>query len=322
MFTTKQCCAPIQNNGRCTNLTKDANKVLCEKHYPQGAKLYKRYKTFCDKADKLDVDEVKTFPTIKEKISFLNKCYCSYITAYNARMKHRNKFIVPDCRDYGHDEQFRIIKRKIDACEKELEKLYTKKDLPIKETTLFVVEVEEPIEEVSTFVEKVKSFRQQRKDDEKETNKVIAEYMKQNGAYLKSKKIIIDLCYYYLYSYLTEDKKFACYHMCCMIDSLVILLGAIIKPEQKNFSDCKSHKYFMGFIDVNSYVHLRDLFEHFDLENIGTFAQTITSCRVKVDHMFEQLKEVWKRTTFNPLISTLHFRTNGTQCVFEIVQLC
>lgn len=323
MFTTKQCCAPIQNNGRCTNLTKDANKVLCEMHYPKGAKLYKRYKTFCAIADTFDVAEVHTLSTTKEKISFLNKCYCSYITAYNGRMEHRTKFIVPDCRDFGHDEQFRIIKRKIDICEKELEELYIKITIPVKEIIISLTEVEESFEEVKdvTFIDKIKSFKQQRREDEEETNKVIAKYMKQNSAYLKRRKTIIDLCFGYLSCFFTKDKKFPCYHMCCMIDSLIILVTAIINPNHKDVSDCKVNKYFMGCINVNSYVYIVDLFDHFNLQNITTFAQTITSCGNQLKHTLKQLQKVWEATTFNPLISTLLFKTNGLDCTFEIIQM-
>src|SRR5579883_882606 len=123
MVNTRQCCSPIGNGFRCPNITVDENKMHCFQHLDIGLRLYRKYKKVCNFADSLDLDKVHSLPSLADKVTFLHKCYVAYIAAWEARMEHRNKCVVPECRDWGHELQFILIKQKIDTSESLLEEI-------------------------------------------------------------------------------------------------------------------------------------------------------------------------------------------------------
>lgn len=213
-------------------------------------------------ADRFIIDDVDSISSVKEKITFLNRCYASYIAAYGARFEHRDRCVVPDCRDWGHDQQFIIIQNKIDKCELRLEKLYDEIILHQQKDFDLLVEEEnnttyDAKEEDLSFMDNVKSFKQKRSDDTKETNKIIANYIKENRVILKRKKEMIDFCYAALLKFVKSD-KLVYHHMMCM---MMIILKVYYGTKGKDFCDYDNTESFvLSSKAINAYTNMRDFF--------------------------------------------------------------
>ena len=218
-----QCWAPTSDGTRCLNSTVDDRKMHCKNHLI-GIKFYDRYKKLCKIANNLNIESISSISSTKEKIAFLNKCYNSYIRAYEARMKHNTNFVVPECSDWGHKRQFVILKNKINTCELKLEALY-KEFLLSKKDIIKVDLVQDDLEvEEVHIIEKIKTFTKKRSDDEKEINKVLKEYIKKNKEVLKAKKDIINRINNIFLVYIPKDSEYTYLQMVCMFNVLVELM--------------------------------------------------------------------------------------------------
>jgi hypothetical protein len=208
MCQIKQCCAPIVVNKRCPNETyKSFNH--CLDHCEKANKLYKYYKQVCEVAYKLDIN--KKIEDLKQKITYLNDCYLWFVRAYDARMKHRNYAYVPECYDSGHNLQFKIIQDKIDICNSKLYVAY--KSYAVKTKTPIQAEINitenninncDKDDEIEKIMQGMHDFKKRQKEDTRETQRVLQEYMKENkietekksklvSLYVKAIKPIVDL---------------------------------------------------------------------------------------------------------------------------------
>jgi hypothetical protein len=78
------CCAVV-DTGRC--------------HNPKAVELYLKYKTLCNRLDKLEVENLDICDNLKRAI----KCYSLLEQAFKASLKHRRYAFVPECYDEGHN---------------------------------------------------------------------------------------------------------------------------------------------------------------------------------------------------------------------------
>ena len=323
MFKNRQCCAPTKKNTRCTNYSIDGVKIHCPIHHNGGLKLYDRYKKACGIADSFDVEESIKITSTREQIVFLNKCYCAYIHAYEARMEHRNKYVVFECRDYGHDKQFVIIRNKT-KLEEIYDKLIThqKKEITVEVDT-YPQEVEHEEVKDLTFIDKVKDFKQKRVDDEKETNRVIMSYIQENSKLLKDKKNIIGECYSILLKFVTEDSKFLYHHMMAMF---IVIIGAqeYMGNEKGKYSPDKvlkasySSTFTLSSKDINMYSDMKEFFneQHFDF--ILFLGRALASFGGIMDVFLTDIKTAWQETNFDPMLSTFKYKITPVRFDFYI----
>ena len=158
-------------------------------------KLYLNYKALCRVA--YDLDILKPIKQRKKKVAYLRKCREHLVKAYNARMEHHNYAFALECRDFGHELQFKIIQKKIDKCDEELQQL-----LPAETSLVDEVEDEyesedekgdEEEEEKEEKKEKIETQKRKKKsargkchtkhDDER----AILEYAKENRALMEKR---------------------------------------------------------------------------------------------------------------------------------------
>jgi hypothetical protein len=302
-----QCYAPF-NNKRCTNSTKD-NKIHCPIHIKEGVKLYNKYKKICLIADTFNLNDVENMSSIKDKVTFLNKAYNIFISAYEARLKHRNRCITPECRDYGHDKQFILLQQKINTCEVQLECLYS---VPPREIESNKVEEKEKLNPV--ILEQVVSFQKKRRNDDIETNRIIAAYIKENGEILKRRNKLIDICYEDLLKFTTGN--FIYEQMISMLTMVTVLQLA---KERKRYN--KSYYTFnLNTPVIHSYTNIKDLFKD---QDIGV---TFSICRGLLDYpdivcdMFEVIFNVWKEGNFNPKTCNFKYRIVDDILSFSVVK--
>ena len=111
-----QCCAVVQNNKRCSNLSINPHMNHCSIHHDNAVKLYTQYKQICEVAYNLDIN--KSINNMNDQIKHLMNCYVWLNKAFYARLKHRKYAFVPECYDKGHNIQFEMINEKLDVCEK------------------------------------------------------------------------------------------------------------------------------------------------------------------------------------------------------------
>jgi hypothetical protein len=291
MSLITQCSAPVRST-RCPNPAIDEDKMQCIDHYPKAIKLYIEYKKLCDIADTFDIEEVEEMKTTREKVSFLHECYVSYMKAYNARMKHRNYAIVPECEDYGHDLQFLFLKDKMLRCEEKLEKIYYQITLD-REINLEEVSREENSsetkeeEESSTFIETVNTFKERRLQDEKETNRAIEDYIKDNKQILRTKQKYINIIHDKLLSFIPRKSKYIYWTMMLMV---TILKQVLVKHNNlrkkklypynnmKNIQTYQKGDVFEMLSDkINIYTSLKDALRDVYLPEIITMKDFLES---------------------------------------------
>jgi hypothetical protein len=307
-----QCYAPF-NNKRCTNSTKD-NKIHCPLHIKEGVKLYSRYKKICCIAESYDLESIEDMSSIQEKVTFLNKAYNIFISAYEARLKHRQRCISPECRDYGHDQQFILLQQKINICEQRLEYLYT---LPIIEVE--ATEVEES-KENNIFVldpvilQQVTTFRQKRKEDERETNKIIAAYIKENGKILKHKNKMIDICYKDILIFTTGNYVYE--HMICMLTMVTVLQIAKERGRYNNYYSI----FNVNTPVIRSYTNIKDLFKDQHTGAIVSLCTGLVNYTEEVLYIFQIIASVWRQGNFNPKSCKFKYRFNEEGLTFSVVQ--
>jgi hypothetical protein len=355
-----QCCAPTVNNARCLNSTIRPEAMHCEIHYTEGVKSYTSYKALCKLADDFNITKVDEISSIYAKIRFLHKCYKACIVAYNSRMEYRNRFVVPECRDYGHNKQFIIIKERIKQCETLLQRLnielatqkektitiklpsISSKDKPedslssTKDKPLSEEDKESSLSEekespsfAESVMEEIKSFQQKRKDDEQETNKIIATYIKENRKLLNEKRNIVDLYCQHLNQFISKEKKFVYLQMLCMISTITEFGKGMhytakkLNPQGKDARFHNDIKYIvLSSKNINRYSNIRDYLMDRQLENIKVLiCLTIGDCKIAVNSILFRLTDVWNETTFDPTRSIFRLIIAGGRFNFDIVDI-
>jgi hypothetical protein len=160
----------------------------------------------------LNIDKEAEYQNINDRIDHLNMCYDWYINAYEARLKHRNYAFVPECYDFGHNLQFTIIQEKINLCEDKLFAIKQKHE-ESRDHLLDSKSDENRVSEnadhqydahIKKAMKYVNTFKKKRLADEKETDQLIRQYIKENEVSLKYKQRIIDLCANFLKSFTDE----------------------------------------------------------------------------------------------------------------------
>ncbi|AYV83897.1 MAG: hypothetical protein Hyperionvirus13_40 [Hyperionvirus sp.] len=194
MCDRRQCCAPHveEKDKRCPNETNMRSSHHCDDHFGKAIQLYKKYKLLSDKVYNMDPE--REFRDRGKKIQYLNRCIDLYRKAYEARMIHRNFAFVPECFDYGHNLQFKIIQGKIDVCEEKLEEIY-REDVMGDEIVDAISGEEEDGEEVEIhkIIGKVRKFKRERMRDELETERLLAVYIEENRVSGIAKKRVANL---------------------------------------------------------------------------------------------------------------------------------
>lgn len=306
-----QCHAPHKES-RCTNATLEG-RIHCSIHDKIAYPLYSRYKKICFKASKFNLEEVKGIIGSKNKVIFLNKCYNVFIQAYEARLLHRNKCIAPECRDYGHNQQFLILKNKIRNCEEYLENIYENKvDATSCENS---AEIEDIIEEKldPTPIEQVKTFKKKRQNDEAETNKTIAAYIKENAKILKYKNILIDSCYKNMFQFTCG--KYVYEHMICMITVITELQLSQIRGRYKNYPLV----FDLNSKIVKSYTDVRNMFKDQCVGFILSISQSFLDNTSLVLSLLLDLACFWEEKEFDPNKCIFEYQLTDTGLRFSIV---
>lgn len=207
----KQCYSLSQlgSNERCPNKTFGHSKH-CTDHYQGALKLYLHYKNLCTRTDKLNID--KEFKMKRKQIAHLKHCQELLIEAYNARLKHRNYAFAPECYDFGHNLQFKIIQDKIDKCNEKIIKLYNENNennLKVRaDRNLYETIYLDDIDNVDNvdnidgeskdesqndkddkeILRSIRRFNIQKKKDEMETNKIISMFVEANKHRFEDRK--------------------------------------------------------------------------------------------------------------------------------------
>jgi hypothetical protein len=217
----RQCCAPSKGNERCTNTIVCGSRFHCETHSGPARKLYREYKVACASADKCDLTWAFAAGETAKEITHFNECYKAFIKAYNGRMAHRKYGFCSETWDEGHQTQFRLLKTRIELCEKRLDELYVRqkrefqaKELERKQVIAPTNEEEETSSDESKVDSKssaascrasfrnVQKFRRQRAADNAEVDRVLQKYIKQNETLISERKKVFDLAYNVLHSFI------------------------------------------------------------------------------------------------------------------------
>lgn len=295
---SKQCYAPMPDNTRCKNNTIDSKSVHCEAHRKRSAKLHNNYKSACEKAKKIDLNDVDLIDTLSEKVKFLMKSYAVFRLAYKLRMEFKIKYITPGYSDSGHEHQFITIKKKIDICEERLLNLYQEISLPGKEVKI-EPEQEQEKEENPDFIEEVKIFKKKRSDDEAKLNKDILIYLKENKQYLKEKKEAIDFIVSFLERFKTPDNKHINSHMIVMVSLINIVNNynyRLIKGEYPYFT--MKELPLAGFKPINIELNERDPVFMFNIRDTIKRAENI------ITQILKNLRITWEKKVFDPEVSS------------------
>jgi hypothetical protein len=340
-----RCCAPTPNKTRCSNATVRPEAMHCSVHYKDGLKSYTQYKELCKVADRYSITEANDISSLNGKIRFLNICYKVYIAAYNARLEYRNAFVVCECYDYGHDKQFTLLNEKMDTCEILLTQLHDEikasstqekeKKFSSTSSTKEEVEdsspkeVEEVEEKVEITIEAVKSFREKRLKDERETKKIIAAYIKENKKLLKQKRNLVEvICSKYRQIALFEGNKFI-YEELVAIVIITAEFHRVMKYEDEKLrlltkaspSCDKTIGFSLGCSAITRFSDIRDFLMDRDIN----FILLLLAIPAQYPDLFTgiifKFLEVWEKTTFSPTTSILKIKIRKTDFDFAILDL-
>ena len=306
MLLIKQCSA-LRMKIRCPNPTMDDDKMQCEDHYPKAIKLYIKYKKLCETADTFDIEEVEEIKLFSQKIAFLHECYISYMKAYNARMKHRNYAIAPECEDYGHDLQFSILKEKMVRCEEKLEKLYYKIALDKEINSSEQSEEdnnETKEEEPSILMETIDKFKERRLQDEKETVMAIEDYIKENKQILKTTNKYINIIYDRLMRFIPKKSKYVYQIMMTMVYLMIKIVYKNSNLKKKklypynNIKNIQAYQEVDGFKisdgKMHTYTSLKDVLKDAYSPQIITMKEFLESMDEWSIEIFNKIVETWQ----------------------------
>jgi hypothetical protein len=301
MCDVRQCCAPTQINSniRCINQTTNTSEHHCAEHYTYAIELYKKYKHICNVAYKLY--PTKEIKNIDKRIEYLNYCHDWFVTAYNARLEHRNYAFVPECFDSGHNFQFEIIQDKINICNTLLYDIYNN----MKQDNSKDNNLESDNKTIDIIIEKVKKFKKKQKQDDRETQQLIDSYMKENEELFKQKAKIVNLCYnamtkilsvkYNLSQNVSENIPFAVYiglyHLTRQVYHMGYLEGTY-KPIKCTICDCGGYigecarlgcNCVNGFSDIKKYLNTTAMY------NIKKTYELLITYSSKLDHLIDDI---------------------------------
>jgi len=314
MSTTEQCRAPGSNGKRCKNLVIDNNKLHCSQHYTKAVKLYNDYKKICKSAEGYDMDNVKTLPSVSEKIKYLNKCYYIYTQIYDARMKHRDYAFIPEFYDYGHYLQFEIINKNINECEIHLQDLYTQfteenkeqKDITMKEDN----KKDKNEDNIEVIIKKVNIFKKKRIKDKKETERLIKKYTDENKEIEIQKIEAIDYCYNILIDLLPINKNFEYHQLVCIVNYLLSLESmGYFDNRFKLLKNRTKYEQFMylplDYPDIDKYPDIKQYLAAKPVMYIFDLTMSLIMNGKKFKEILKNFLPFWKNFTLDLLQSMI-----------------
>lgn len=212
-----QCCAYGTNNKRCTNLIGHGTDH-CNLHRSKATNLYMKYKKLSDEVDRTNMN--KKFDNNKNHIEYLMKYYILLNNTYDARSKHRNYAYVPSCSDEGHNFQFIRLTKLIEECELLLNTLYSKEDIHnenivVKEKKLMLnsQEIIIPVDDKRKILsQRIKAYREFRKQKEAETDFWINKYIEENKLLLQKRGLLVENLYKLINELYDEHNVLSHYH--------------------------------------------------------------------------------------------------------------
>ncbi len=195
-----RCHAPNCEGFQCEFEIAKEHKFHCSVHVHKAHKLYEEYKKICKLSDVYNVEDATTMQNIHEKLSFLKRCYFINSRAYHARLKHRKYAFVPKLVDKGHSYQFTKLMIRIERCEELLRSIY---DKICSTSSVIVAHQKDEVEssqqceqnlinnEITDVYQKVQTFKAQRVQEDKETQRLLAQYANENVPLVLQKQEII-----------------------------------------------------------------------------------------------------------------------------------
>ena len=212
----KKCTAVTEYNKRCNKTVVNCS-YHCKEHYEIAKNLYIKYKKICNEAYKLNLD--RNIKDTSQQWNYLMKCYSTFKKAYDARSDHRKYAFVKECHDYGHNLQFKILRKKMELCERKLYEINSKTGNSIKPVYNFnnmivyknIYAEEKKEEDVVECNKKQqtrksnnnnninknkiasKRKREHRQRKEKQSDEIIEKYIREKEEAIRIKNMIIDL---------------------------------------------------------------------------------------------------------------------------------
>ena len=302
MFGVNQCYAPIKGNKRCDNIIAKTSSIHCEQHRKESSKLYSKYKAFSEKAKTLSLDEVDSFSSYKEKVNYLMKCYSIFRETYNLRMEFKTRYITPGYSDDGHEHQFALNKNKMEQCEERLEKLYEeilKRKEVIMEVEIKTSYTKDDVDE--NFIEEIRSFKKKKKEDEKETNVAIANYIKENKDLLKDKRRKVDEIEKYFSAYRTRVSKY--FNNFVMASLFLICFNLDCKDRVRNGRGLPP---LTRVFKLSTKTDLCPLLMNFHPSYLEVIHYSVVEYTKLNDITLDLLVEVWKSKDFRPETHSLY----------------
>jgi hypothetical protein len=301
----KQCYAPTIGGNRCLREALEEKKH-CVLHDEKSHRLYKRYKKICKVAKKIDIQHVNSIQGIQDKIMFLNKCYATFKSAYEGRMEHRMYAIHKSLHDYGHDAQFKIILTEMDICEDKLVELHSRnterkiihenksedkfenESGNAHENKVEIPDDSEDSKKNSSLIEKITQFKQQRREEQEETNRIIEQYIKENNEVLELKPSLIECISECLLPFAILGGNLLYIHMRCMLS--VIGIFFMLKSTHSH-----SHrKLILLYTDMGSNAsNIEEFLDEADAHTIAIIVDQISTFKSELHKILSDLLSVW-----------------------------
>ena len=327
-------------------ITRCPNEIMkgyhCESHFAKANELYKKYKKTCNTAYKLHPEKINTneVSSIQDSIQYLFKCHVWYVNAYKDRMEHRNYAFTPDTSNYGHNKQFEIIQNKLDICNDKLQELFIKsKDKPKKNSREKKKEIKEEvkIEEIGEN-EKIKleieEFKKKRIDDEKETQKMMELYIKENRKFLDKKYTVRDNCVKAMKKFMKlvtgTDKLHFHYYVGLFRILMVLIPLDFFKPDfEPPRSKCQCCRYLsiddkldckciQNYNNLNIYLNKHIKHDSY-VERLKEIINILTNNCKKLISIYEDFEKIYKYKGVQSLYIELSFKFNENRNNYELI---
>lgn len=314
MSEQKQCCAPLSNGKRCPKDIIDDSSIHCEDHYPRGIRLYKTYKILSKFTKTINLTKVDTFSETLNKIKYLNECYLAYFKAYEGRMEHRLYGLVPECYDYGHNKQFKIIMDNINYCESELENLYEqyfKEKQPLevlkdKDAAAGKIDIEEEVRssdeylKIQEIIEKVNNFKKKRANDKREENIAIEHYIKENKKIINQKLVLVDEIITLLKSYMKINPEYE-YYQIISIYAMITVINTIVTSFNKDKRNTNILKnLYLGDSSLKKYNNSRDYLLNEPEERLIIVLNHLKKHFSLIKNFFSEAERFWNSEGIDP----------------------
>ncbi len=299
----KRCSAP-SNGVQCVHPVMNVRKLHCKQHFPKAFSLYQQYKQICLKLDNYDIKKIHLFST-HDKMTYLHEYYCLLIRAYKGREKHKTYAFVPTLFDKGHEEQFKILKRKIENVEKELanisqqitKQINTNSQNPIND----FVKTDDNTNNFEIFIMKeVENFKKKRIADDKLLNMELKKYIQQNKNYEKKNNKNINYCLDSMVSLCKSQDYIKLAGLYCLVGTLYKI--NYFKP---NFNppQCDCGDTCDDFLAVrikkscscsSCFSTMREFFSHKNENDIAILRQVLEKHRERIKHVCHSYNQLWK----------------------------